>query len=78
VFCTAALQNGFSNESSSYLNFLAVECWWKSHGVQYSSKPLFDIVLICVTGCSILGGTLEKKKKERGKKGKAWKSLSKT
>lgn len=47
--------------------------------ILYSGKPLFDIVLTCVTGCIILDGTFSGKGQKKGKKkGKAWKSLSKT
>lgn len=41
-------------------------------------KLLLAVVLTCVTGCVVLGGTLSKKEKKKKKKGKAWKSLPRT
>lgn len=66
----------FKRKLRLILTFLAGDCWWKSHVILYFGKPLFDIVLTCVTGCIILDGTFRGKGKK--KKGKAWKSLSKT
>lgn len=36
--------------------------------ILYSGKPLFDIVLTCVTGCIILDGTFRGKGQKKGEK----------
>lgn len=48
AFCAGALQKiVFQMEGEANLNFLAGDCWWKSHVILYFRKLLFDIVLTC-------------------------------